>query len=349
MLPHIFPRTENVNDNSLILSDELQTLSEWDWAMIKSYQNQIKDEALRIQSNQDLQNLEFIRFFKITELQLYDCKNIIPKLKNRTIKQLRLNDCDIFSVKDFHLENLEMLHFTNLSRQQKQNKLVQEILQFKKLKSVYLFSFKIVDVSPLSQMTGLTALCLEDCDIRSTEALRPLINLTQLFLDNNKKVDITFIQYLTKLYVLELKSCNLVSIDVLRPLTKLEVLTISTNSKGPPGEGAPLDFFNLSFTIFLLSIYSLGGPYITTSNNPKATTKNQLIFFSFLKSQFFEVSQNSHKIQLQVTYYFLTFQAIFNTIIHFIFNSQLHFSISYIVSLLIISQINITRVYCIIT
>ncbi|CAL6003486.1 leucine-rich_repeat domain-containing protein [Hexamita inflata] len=254
MLPHIFPRTENVNDNSLILSDELQTLSEWDWAMIKSYQNQIKDEALRIQSNQDLQNLEFIRFFKITELQLYDCKNIIPKLKNRTIKQLRLNDCDIFSVKDFHLENLEMLHFTNLSRQQKQNKLVQEILQFKKLKSVYLFSFKIVDVSPLSQMTGLTALCLEDCDIRSTEALRPLINLTQLFLDNNKKVDITFIQYLTKLYVLELKSCNLVSIDVLRPLTKLEVLTISTNSIvyiQPLVEMKQLGYLNASYNKIL--------------------------------------------------------------------------------------------------
>ncbi|CAL5979837.1 Hypothetical_protein [Hexamita inflata] len=128
------------------------------------------------------------------------------------------------------------------------------------------------------------------------------------------------------------------------PLFKIEEV-----AKGPPGEGAPLDFFNLSFTIFHLSIYLLGGPYITTSNNPKATTKNQLIFFSFLKSQFFEVSQNSHKIQLQVIYYFLTFQAIFHTIIHFIFNSQLHFSISYIVSLLIISQINITRVYCIIT
>ncbi|CAL6025419.1 protein_phosphatase 1 regulatory subunit 7 [Hexamita inflata] len=254
MLPHLFPRTENVNDNILIHSEELKTLSEWDKAMIKTYQNQIIDWALRIWSNQDLQSLDFIRFLKIDVLQLNNCKNIIPKLENRTIKELRLNDCDIFSVKDFHLENLEMLHFTNLSKQQKQNKLVQEILQFKKLKSVYLFSFKIVDVSPLSQMTGLTVLCLNDCDIRSTEALRPLINLTELFLDNNKKVDITIIQYLTKLQVLELQSCNLVSIDVLRPLTKLEVLTISTNSLvyiQPLVEMKQLDYLSASYNKIL--------------------------------------------------------------------------------------------------
>ncbi|CAL6080548.1 Conserved_hypothetical protein [Hexamita inflata] len=233
MLPHLFPISETLNDNNLINSDELNTLSEWDTTMIKTYQNQIKYGALRIWSNYDLKNMEFMQFLKITELQLYDCNNIIPKLENRTIKELRLQECEIFSVKDFHLENLEMLYITNpnnSNKKQKQNKLANEILLFKKLKSIYLFSFTIVDVSPLSQMTGLTALCLNDCDIRSTEALRPLINLTELFLENNKKVDITSIQYLTKLQVLELQSCNLVSIDALRPLTKLEALTISTNS-----------------------------------------------------------------------------------------------------------------------
>ncbi|CAL6003538.1 leucine-rich_repeat domain-containing protein [Hexamita inflata] len=254
MLPHLFPRTENLDDNILIHNKELQTLSELDKTMIKTYQNQIKDGALRIWNNQDLKYMEFIRFLKIDVLQLNDCKNIIPKLENRTIKELRLNDCEIFSVKDFHLENLEMLHFTNLSKRQKQNKLVQEILQFKKLKSVYLFSFKIVDVSPLFQMTGLTALCLNDCDIRSTEALRPLINLTELFLDNNQKIDITSIQFLTKLQVLQLQSCNLVSIDVLRSLTKLEVLTISINSIvyiQPLIEMKQLDYLSASYNKIL--------------------------------------------------------------------------------------------------
>ncbi|CAL6003404.1 Hypothetical_protein [Hexamita inflata] len=86
MLTHLFPRTENLDDNILIHSEELQMLSKLDKTMIKTYQNQIKDGALRIQSTQDLKNLEFMRFLKITELQLYDCKNIIPKLESRTIK-----------------------------------------------------------------------------------------------------------------------------------------------------------------------------------------------------------------------------------------------------------------------
>ncbi|CAL6080574.1 Conserved_hypothetical protein [Hexamita inflata] len=228
MLPHTFPISETLNDNILINSDELNTLSEWDNTMIQTYQNQIKDGALRIQSNQDLKNMEFIRFLKITELQLYDCKNIIPKLENSAIKKLSVQECEIYSLKDFRFENLEDLYITNYSKR-KQN-LLQEIRHFQQLKCVIAYCTPLKDLSQLSQMTGLIVLYLNDCDLRSTEAIRPLINLTELYLWNNKGVDITSLQFLTNLKILELRKCNLVSIDALRPLTKLESLDIAENS-----------------------------------------------------------------------------------------------------------------------
>ncbi|CAL6003406.1 DUF2252_family protein [Hexamita inflata] len=79
-------------------------------------------------------------------------------------------------------------------------------------------------------MTGLIVLYLNDCNLRSAEALRPLINLTELYLWNNKGLDITSLQHLTNLKILELRQCNLVSVDALRPLTKLESLDIAENS-----------------------------------------------------------------------------------------------------------------------
>ncbi|CAL6025426.1 leucine-rich_repeat domain-containing protein [Hexamita inflata] len=98
------------------------------------------------------------------------------------------------------------------------------------LKCVIAYSTPLKDLSQLSQMTGLIVLYLNDCDLRSTEAIRPLINLTELYLWNNKGVDITSLQFLTNLKILELRKCNLVSIDALRPLTKLESLDIAENS-----------------------------------------------------------------------------------------------------------------------
>ncbi|CAL6054563.1 NEAT_domain-containing leucine-rich repeat protein [Hexamita inflata] len=207
--------------------DKLYNLSEYDKSMIQKYQNQIKDGTLTIHRDSDLKSLDFIRLLKLNELELTYCNNIIPKLESLTINKIKIMDCGIQSVKDFQLENLKVLNIDNYHDKLQSNTLVQEILQFYKLKELTLYNY-ITDFSPLSQMTKLTKLCLVSCNLRSTGVLRPLINLEELNLNSND-IDITALQYLTNLTNLSLRSCNLVSLDVLRPLKKLKELNMFYN------------------------------------------------------------------------------------------------------------------------
>ncbi|CAL6097592.1 leucine-rich_repeat domain-containing protein [Hexamita inflata] len=202
-------------------------LSEYDKQMIEKYQSEIKGGILTIQQNPDLKSLNFINTLKINQLQLYECKHIVPQLDSQTIKELKTMDCKIQSVKDFQLENLEVLAIYNNQAKLESNTLAQEIVWFQKLKELTLFKY-ITDFSPLSQLIGLTKLNLWSCDLHCTEALRPLINLQDLCLNCNN-IDITNVQYLTNLTILQLASCNLVNVDTLRPLKKLKSLSIYNN------------------------------------------------------------------------------------------------------------------------
>ncbi|CAL5988280.1 internalin_A [Hexamita inflata] len=122
---------------------------------------------------------------------------------------------------------LEVLQFINFNQQESKT-LTQEIVRFQKLKELHLEGWKI-NISPLSQMINITSLVLNRCELRSTEALKLLINLKELHLNLNKGVEITSLQYLTKLTKLSLQSCNLVNIDALRPLSILQELYINDN------------------------------------------------------------------------------------------------------------------------
>ncbi|CAL6017056.1 leucine-rich_repeat domain-containing protein [Hexamita inflata] len=212
-------------------SATLDSLFEYDKYMMQKYQSKIKDGTLAIQWDQDLKSLDFIRLLKINKLVFTHCNNIIPKLDCSTIKKLEIFCCEIQNVKDFQLENLEVLQIYNKlldnNRLQESYTLVQEILQYKKLKEITLQKC-ITDFNPLSQMTGLTKLILIQCNLRCTDALRPLVNLEELCLNQNK-VDITTLQFLTQLTILSLESCNLVDIDALRPLKKLKELYLDFN------------------------------------------------------------------------------------------------------------------------
>ncbi|CAL6074854.1 Hypothetical_protein [Hexamita inflata] len=119
--------------------EEQQSLSENDMAMIEKYKCQIKNQTLKIQRNQDLKHLDFINTLKINQLVLHGCKNIIPQLENKTIKLLEVMDCNIQSVKDFQLENLEVLLIYNILYGKLESKtLAQEIVRFQKRKELTL-------------------------------------------------------------------------------------------------------------------------------------------------------------------------------------------------------------------
>ncbi|CAL6026945.1 Conserved_hypothetical protein [Hexamita inflata] len=233
--------------------DKKSTISQYNMAMINKYQNQIREGMLIIGGEQELKNLDFIRFLNIDTLVLSNQNNIIPKLQSQTIKQLRINTYDIISLKVFQLDNLEVLALQS-NDINKSKTLVLKIIQFQKLKELYLCGWittdisqllqlgcltklgihscqqsQMIDICTISQMTSLTALTLDDCKVSSTEALRQLASLEELSLDLNYGIDITALQYLTKLTSLFASYCKLLNIDVLRPLSKLKELNIQGN------------------------------------------------------------------------------------------------------------------------
>ncbi|CAL6025980.1 leucine-rich_repeat domain-containing protein [Hexamita inflata] len=222
------------NKNKILTSQLLQSevsnmMSEYDMKMIETYQSQINNGTLAIQRNKDLKSLEFIKTFNINGLMIAECKNIIPKLECKTLKHLVIINCNINSLKDFQLEELEVLDLLSNLEKQSQTCMVQDIIQFQKLKMLCLRLMK-VDTSSLSQLTGLTGLLLYNCELRNTEALKPLINLVELHLIYNDNIDLTTLQYLTSLTKLTIQRCKLVDLNALRPLVNLQQLRISWNS-----------------------------------------------------------------------------------------------------------------------
>ncbi|CAL6062832.1 leucine-rich_repeat domain-containing protein [Hexamita inflata] len=211
-----------------LLFKSLNAGTQYDKEMIEQYKNQIQYETLTIKKNLKLKSLDFIQTFNINRLIIQDCNNIIPKLESKTIKQLQLFYCDIISVNDFRLDNLEVLEILNLSKIQS-NTLIQEIFRFQKLKELCLVEW-IVDINLLSHITSLTKLTLYDCDLRDTKTLRYLVNLLELDLSSNQDINTISLQYLTQLTSLWLQSCCLVNLDFLRPLIKLKYLDVYDNS-----------------------------------------------------------------------------------------------------------------------
>ncbi|CAL6087306.1 Conserved_hypothetical protein [Hexamita inflata] len=215
-------RFKDITSNKEIL----EILQESDNALMEMYQSQIIDEALTIYNNKDLKSLDFIHKLNINKLELWTCYNIIPKLESKTIKKIEIMDCYIQSIKDFKLENLEILIIQNHFRKESDT-LVKEIVIFSKLKELTLGKWTI-DISPLSQIVGLNKLYLIKCELRSIETLRLLINLEHLrFCRIN--IDLTQIKNLIQLTRLELEDCSLDNINALKPLVNLIELNIDCN------------------------------------------------------------------------------------------------------------------------
>ncbi|CAL5971878.1 internalin_A [Hexamita inflata] len=226
----LFPDNRNsIKDKDVvnnIVAPEM--ILEYDNTMYKRYQKYIQNGQLIFSNSPDLVSLDFIHLLNINSIEFRTCQNMIPKLNSQKIKQLIIIDCQIQSINNFQLDKLEVLKLQNYSQKESKT-LIMEITKFQNLKFLYLCGW-IVDIYPLSQMISLTKLDLFLCDIRSTEALRPLVNLQDLYLNGNKEIDITTLQYLTKLTKISLDQCCLVNLDALRPLTKLDYLSIEKNS-----------------------------------------------------------------------------------------------------------------------
>ncbi|CAL6051511.1 leucine-rich_repeat domain-containing protein [Hexamita inflata] len=192
--------------------------------LIDELQNLIENNALKIQCNDDLQNIEFLNNFDIEELQIASCKNIIPKLNNPRIKKISFNYCQIDSLAELELPNLESLQIKDYN--------VRDIFllgvgEYTKLKELTLNGYDLdLELIPKFQFTKLE---LSECNLKNVEVLTQFTQLIDLNLSSNTNIDITPLAQIVHLNILDLSGCNLNNVDVLKSLIFLNDLDLSSN------------------------------------------------------------------------------------------------------------------------
>ncbi len=85
------------------------------------------------------------------------------------------------------------------------------------------------DLTPLSGLTGLRHLILNNCGILDVSALAPLTELTELYLSDNMLQDVSALSGMTKLNTLSLNYAGLSDISALSSLTSLTCLELEGN------------------------------------------------------------------------------------------------------------------------
>ena len=120
-------------------------------------------------------------------------------------------------------------------------------------------NYLISDITPLSGLTGLTALHLDYNQINDISALSKLNNLRKLSLGDNQISDITPLSGLTNLQILDLYDNQIIDVTALAGLEKLDRLWLWNN---PISDIKPLvDNAGLS-----------SGDTVSLKNNPLSTT-----------------------------------------------------------------------------
>ncbi|CAL6077361.1 Conserved_hypothetical protein [Hexamita inflata] len=209
----------------------MQPDNEYDQQMTDKYLGQVKDEALTIENDPDLMSLQFMRNLNPCQLKLIFCKNIIPTLSSSTIKELDITYCNVQSLAQYQLENLEVLKLQCYKIDGVEcTQILWNIVQYPKLQQLSLFGFVSVDVAPLSQITlQITKLSLNYCELQNVDHLKILANLKELNIAYNKYVDITALKDMSQLLALDLSFCSLEQIDTLRSLVNLKELKLRCN------------------------------------------------------------------------------------------------------------------------
>ncbi|CAL6063544.1 leucine-rich_repeat domain-containing protein [Hexamita inflata] len=174
----------------------------------------------------------------LTNLEVLDISNnYLLKIHSMrflvNLKELNIssnNNIDIAPLKNLvglihlYLHNCGLTQFSALK------KLInlRNITLFNNYQNNSLYSLN-TDITSFKYLVGLITINLDSCKLKKLSALKPLINLQELYLSHNSEIIITELQYLKNLTHLTLQECKLVSVYVLRPLVNLKTLNIASN------------------------------------------------------------------------------------------------------------------------
>ncbi|CAL6069665.1 leucine-rich_repeat domain-containing protein [Hexamita inflata] len=190
------------------------------------FRNQIKDNILKIYSNSNLYNIEFLNDCEIEALHLFDCNKVIPKLNNPRIKFLELNNCKIKRLDELQLPNLEVLELKDNSKEG--NNILKSLGKFKKLKGLLLRGYIHLDLKLIPKFQ-FTKIGFAACGLANIESLTQFTNLANLSLSNISDLDIIKFSQMVQLTKLELSCCSLQNVNPLKSLVNLNVLNLSQN------------------------------------------------------------------------------------------------------------------------
>ncbi|CAL6044754.1 leucine-rich_repeat domain-containing protein [Hexamita inflata] len=219
--------------------------------MINKYNINNSNNCLTIYEDNELQSMEFINKFKVTQLSIEKCIKLIPKLNSLSIKQLSLELCNVTSIEELQLKNLEVL----ILAENPQNMIkfnIKNICKFQQLKRLDISGYNNINASCI-QIEGLTTLKICNCGIQSIKMLKTFKNLTELALNNNKNIDIAPLSDLLYLTKLDLGRCNIKNTFTIQKLVHLNELSLYGNQSI---EITPLQFLK-KITVLSLDSCSL--------------------------------------------------------------------------------------------
>ncbi|CAL6056861.1 leucine-rich_repeat domain-containing protein [Hexamita inflata] len=217
--------------------------------IVNVYHKYINNSVLHINNEKQrigaykIKTLEILQNFQITRLELHRCPNLVLKLQNQTLKELEIKGCNIDSIDELYLENLELLHledhyyqgystltlFINTVKQPQDKLDIVNLTKCIKLNTLHLIGYKDIDIGPLNLLTGLIRLNLSDCGLKNINQLMTLIHLQELCLSQNNNIDLTSIQYLKSLKILDVRDCFVKNIEEFQELSSLKELNMESN------------------------------------------------------------------------------------------------------------------------
>ncbi|CAL5974904.1 class_1 internalin InlA [Hexamita inflata] len=182
----------------------------------------------------EVKNLWFLEKFDIQTLKLYIRNDMYVKLRNNTLKELKVHNCldqdyidrqQRLNVDDLELENLEVLDLLNINLDNDQ---LFNLAKFKKLHSLNI-SYNNVDLTHVHMVSSLTKLYMRHCGLKNIDQISSLVNLEELDVSRNTDLDLGSLCKLQSLTKLSMNNCGLKNIDQIVPLITLQALDISEN------------------------------------------------------------------------------------------------------------------------
>ncbi|CAL6054156.1 leucine-rich_repeat domain-containing protein [Hexamita inflata] len=151
---------------------------------------------------------------------------IIQNLNNQTVTEIVLSRCNLKSLDQIQLPNLENLKIRDIDKYENKISSLQNITQFPQLKQLEMVGYDNIDISSLQYLQNLEVLFIEQQSICLN--VGKSFKLKQLTI-SECKVDITPLQYFKQLTNLQITGCSICNIDALRRLTNLQELSLQRN------------------------------------------------------------------------------------------------------------------------